>query len=190
MKLMIMTALIAVAALIAQDGAAVNVSISAPLVGYTNLYFYSGTDLTYSCRAKSQQATHTFSRTAPTPYRLTSIVVATNVGTVTTVSDNGFKVNDKIVISGATVDTDLNGTYGIATITNSKVFTITTVAVADATYTEATLGFATTAPLTTLPIWSIEKYTVVASNITAIQWAIGTSGTTQICDNRASLSYQ
>ncbi len=178
------------ARLMGQEGQPVNVSISSPTVGYTDLFFYSGSDIQYACKAKSIQPTHTFSRTAPTPYRLTSIVVLTNVGTVTTVSDNGFKVNDKIVITGATVDTDLNGTYSIATITNSKVFTITTVAVADATYTEATLGFATTAPLTSLPIWAVQKYTVVSTAVTAIQWANGTSGTSQICDNRATLSYQ
>ncbi len=181
-----------VASLVAQEGTPVNMSISAPLVGYTNLFFYSGSDLQYACRAKSQQPTATFATaaTTPTPYVLTSIVVLTNVGTVTTVSDNGLKVNDKIVISGATVDTDLNGTYKIATVTNSKVFTIATVSVANATYTDVTLQIATTAPRTTMPIWSIQKFTSVTSQITASQWAIGTSGTTQICDNRATLSYQ
>ncbi len=173
-----------------QEGTPVNNSISAPLAAYTNLYFYSGTDLQYACRAKSLQPTATFIIAGSTPFALTSIVVSTNVGTVTTVSDNGLKVNDKIVVSGATVDTDLNGTYKIATVTNSKVFTIATVAVADATYNEATLKFTTTAPRTTLPIWSIQKFTVVASLITASQWANGTSGTSQICDNRATLSYQ
>ncbi len=173
-----------------QEGQQVNISGSNPISGYTDLFFYSGSDLQYSCRAKSQQPTKTFGRTAPTPYVLTSIVVLTNVGTVTTVSDNGLKVNDKIVITGATVDTDLNGTYKVATVTNSKVFTIVTVSVANATYTESTLQFTTTAPLTTLPIWGIKKYTAVASQITASQWANGTSGASQICDNRATLSFQ
>ncbi len=181
--------ILALAPVVGQEGNPVNVSISNPLTAYTNLFFYSGTDLQYACRAKSQQATHTFGRGESTPYVLTSIVVLTNVGTVTTVSDNGFKVNDKIVISGATVDTDLNGTYAIATITSSKIFTIATVAVANATYTESTLKFTTTAPLTTLPIWGIQKFTVATSLITQTQWANGTT-TGQICDNRATLTYQ
>ncbi len=181
-----------VASLVAQEGTPVNVSISAPTVGYTSIFFYNSADLQYTCKAKSIQPTATFatSVTTPTPYVLTSIAVSTNVGTVTTVSDNGLKVNDKIVVSGATVDTDLNGTYKIATVTNSKVFTIATVSVADATYNEATLKFTTTAPRTTVPIWSIQKLTTVASQLTALQWAGGTSGTTQMCDNRATLSYQ
>lgn len=182
--------ILALAPLIGQEGQQVNISGSSPISGYTDLYFYNSTDLQYACRAKSTQPTHTFIIAGSTPYALTSIVVLTNVGTVTTVSDNGLKVNDKVVVSGATVDTDLNGTYKVATVTNSKVFTIATVSVANATYNEATLKFTTTAPLTTLPIWAIQKFTVVASQITASQWANGTSGTTQICDNRATLSYQ
>ncbi len=187
MRTLLVSLIVTVMAL-GQEGNPVNVSISNPLTAYTNLYFYSGTDLQYSCRAKSLQATHTFSRTAATPYVLTSIVVLTNVGTVTTVSDNGLKINDKIVIAGATVDTDLNGTYAITGITSTKIFTIATVAVANATYTESTLGFSTTAPLTTLPIWGVQKFTV-ASLVTQTQWAAG-STTSQICDNRATLAYQ
>ncbi len=181
-----------VASLVAQEGQPVNMSISAPTVGYSNLFFYSGSDLQYICKAKSLQPTATFAITpaAPTPYVLTSIVVLTNVGTVTTVSDNGLKVNDRIVISGATVDTDLNGVYKVATVTNSKVFTLATTSVGNNTYNEATLQFTTTAPRTTMPIWSIAKFTSVTSQITASQWANGTSGTTQICDNRSSLPYQ
>ncbi len=185
----LLVALLAVS-LWAQDGTPVNISISPPPVGYTNLYFYNSADLQYACRAKSVQPTATFGISAATPFVLTSVVVLTNVGTVTTVSDNGLKVNDKVVFSGATVDTDLNGTYKIATVTSSKVFTIATASVANATYNEATLQFTTTAPRTSMPIWSIQKYTAVASQITASQWAVGTSGASQICDNRATLSYQ
>ena len=173
-----------------QEGNPVNVSISPPTSAWTALYFYSGTDLQYICEAKSIQPTATFIVSGATPFVLTSIVVLTNVGTVTTVSDNGLKVNDQIVVSGATVDTDLNGTYKIATITNSKVFTIATVSVANATYNEATLKFTTTAPRTTLPIWSIEKITVATSLVTMRQWAQGTSGASKICDNRATLAFQ
>ncbi len=184
----VLAMLIVVSSLAAQTGTPVQEG--SPLVGYTRLYFYSGTDLQYACLAKSQQPSATFIVGGATPFALTSIVVLTNVGTVTTVSDNGLKVNDRIVVSGATVDTDLNGTYKIATVTNSKVFTIATVSVANATYTDATLQFSTTAPRTTMPIWSITKYTTVASLITSIQWAIGTSGQSQICDNRATLAFQ
>ncbi len=173
-----------------QMGQPVNVSISSPTTAYTSLLFYSGSDLQYICKAASQQNTATFIIGGSSPYELTSVVVLTNVGTVTTVSDNGLKVNDRITISGATVDSDLNATYKVATITNSKVFTIATVSVANATYVDVGMKFTTTAPRTTMPIWAIEKFTVAASLVTQIQWAVGSSGTSQICDNRAALSYQ
>ncbi len=180
-------AILCAALAIGQQGTPVNVSISAPLTAFTNLYFYSGTDLIYTCRAQSQQPTATFARSDSA---LTSIVDAANTATVTTASAHGLAVNDKVVVSGATVDTDLNGTYVIQTVGSTTTFTITTASVADATYTESTLKFTTTAPRDTAPIWSITKYTYTANMITAVQWANGTSGTSQICANRSSLSFQ
>lgn len=70
---------------------------------------------------------------------LTSIAVATNVGTVTWPA-HGLEAGCSVTISGATVDTDLNGTYIIATVSTVDAFTITTAAVADGTYTESTLA--------------------------------------------------
>jgi hypothetical protein len=70
---------------------------------------------------------------------LTSISVAANVGTVTWPA-HGLEAGCSVTISGATVDTDLNGTYAIVTAPTADTFTIATAAVADATYTEATLA--------------------------------------------------
>lgn len=72
---------------------------------------------------------------------LTSITVAANVATVTTAAAHGLThTGQQATVVGATVDTDLNGTYSIATIPTSTTFTFATAAVADATYTEATLA--------------------------------------------------
>ncbi len=173
-----------------QEGQPVNVSISNPLVSWTSILKYSGTDLITICKARSQQPTATFIIAGATPYELTSIVVLTNVGTVTTVSDHGLNIGDKVTVAGATVDTDLNAIYKIATVATSKTFTIATVSVANATYNEATLKFTTQAPRTTMPIWGIEKLTYVASAVTSIKWANGTSAPNQICDNSATLPAQ
>ncbi len=113
----------------------------------------------------------------------------TNVGTVTTAAAHGLAVNDRVTVSGATVDTDLNGVYAIVTVGSSTTFTITTVSVADATYTESTLKFTTTAPRTTLPIWGIQKFTYATSVLQATQWA-GGSSTGQVCADRATLQFQ
>lgn len=186
MKRFVFAILIACLAL-GQEGTPVNQSISAPLTAYSNLYFYSGTDLVYACRAKSIQPTATFARSDST---LTNIIDAANTSTVTTASAHGLAINDKVVVSGATVDTDLNGTYLVQTVGSTTTFTITTASVSDATYTEATLKFTTTAPRDTAAIWSMQKYTYVANALTAAQWANGTSAPNQICANRSLLSFQ
>lgn len=80
-----------------------------------------------------------WTRTAGT---LVSIVVASNVGTVTTSAANDFGPSALLKISGATVDTDLNGEYAVVGVTSPTIFTIATVGVADGTYTEATLAIA------------------------------------------------
>ena len=73
---------------------------------------------------------------------LVSVVVASNVGTVTFSEAHGKIVGDKITISGATVDTDLNATYSVVAATvggSTKKLTITTSSVSDATYTDAAM---------------------------------------------------
>ncbi len=182
--------LVALVAAFAQDGTPVNDSQGPPYVSYSTVLKYSGSSVIATCVARSQQPTATFSVSGATPYVLTSIGVATNVGTATTVSDHGLNIGDKIVVTGATVDPDLNATYAIATVPTSKTFTITTAAVSDGTYTNAALQFATNSPRTTQPIWSITKFTLSGSNVTAVKWANGTSAPNQICDNSATLPTQ
>ena len=73
---------------------------------------------------------------------LISVVVASNVGTVTFKEAHNKAVGDIITLSGATVDTDLNANYTVVAASvggDTKKLTITTSAVADATYTDATL---------------------------------------------------
>jgi len=71
-------------------------------------------------------------------FTLVSIVVAANVATVTTNIPHGLASNRLVTVSGATVDTDLNGTYSI-TVTSPTTFTFPTTSVSAATYNETTL---------------------------------------------------
>lgn len=148
----------------------------------------------YVCYAKAKgpwnvgssqtAATFTWTKAATT---LTSIAVATNVGTVTTSTAHGLMIGNTVTVSGATVDTDLNATYKVLTIPSSTTFTITTVNVADATYTDAGLTMTTNAPRLTAPIWSILKKNFDGSNhLVSRLWANGTPAqANQICANRA-----
>ncbi len=162
----------------------VNQSQSIPPDAYTSLLFYDGSNyLIYSCKAKSIQPSFSWTKAATT---LTNIVVLTNVGTVTTSTAHGLAIGNLVTVSGATVDTDLNGIYYIQTVGSTTTFTITTASVANATYTDATLAMSTTAPRSTAAIWDIFKYTISGTNVVAIQKAGGKSGTNSICDNRST----
>lgn len=65
---------------------------------------------------------------------LTDIVVATNVGTATTVPAHGLSVGDEFSIRGEVGDTDLNADYTVVSVPSSTTFTFATVSVSDGTY--------------------------------------------------------
>lgn len=169
-------------ALLAQEGIQVNSSIGPPLRPFTKLNYYTGSDLIYTCLTASVQPSYRVSVGAST---LTSIVVLTNVGTVNWTA-HGLAVGNLITVSGATVDIDLNGTYYVQTVPGADSFTITTAAVADATYTEATLAVSTTAPRNNAAIWSIQKFTYDTGKLTVSQWANGTTSMVHKCSDRAT----
>jgi hypothetical protein len=122
---------------------------------------------------------------------LTSIVVLTNVGTVNKTA-HGLEVGQRVKIAGATVDTDLNGSYIVATVPGVNSFTVPTVSVANDTYIESTLEVSTSAPLTNDIVWSIEKRTYSGANAQAIaaRWAEGNNGHLFAWDSRANYAYQ
>ena len=170
----------------------------------TTLTFYTSLGSPqYICKAPSLQPLYTWSVTPSSQQgTLTSIVVATNVGTVTTAANHGLQVNDVVVVAGSTT-TALNGTYVIQTVPSTTTFTITTVGVSNATYNTAALQMTTTAPRSNASIWSIEQYTYgstggASGNPIADQWATSLSNAQQggtvafsfSCDARTTLGYQ
>lgn len=165
------------------QGAAVNQSQANPPDAFTTLLFYDGSNnITYTCKAASQQPSFAWTRALST---LTSIVDAANTSTVTTSTAHGLAVGNLATISGATIATALNGTYFTQTVGSTTTFTVTTSGVADATYTEATLSAATTAPRSSAPQWDIFKFITTSSNISSIQKAGGKSGRNSICDDKS-----
>lgn len=122
---------------------------------------------------------------------LTNIVVLTNVGTANTVTAHGLSVGCKVVLSGWTVDAQLNGTFEVKTVPTSTSFTITTASVSDATYTDAT-GVATfTSIPDTAACWAIQKFWYDTSNrMVKSGWAEGTTTPTLIAANRATYTYR
>ena len=175
------------------DGPSVVPSLGPPQFGWSKLYFYSGVNIEYVCMARSAKAEASLA--------VTQIVDAANTATVTTAAAHGLNVGNEVIIAGVTGDTDLNGRYVIQTAATTTTFTVTSASVTDATYNNAGITAATTAPRTTQAIWSVlKRFYDGSGNLIREQWAVrpassatstsvGTASAQNICDDRATLAY-
>lgn len=160
-----------------------------------DLYFYDGSsNLEYICTADAPSVTSVFAVTASSSNQprssisvvnVTNIVVASNTATVTFSGAHGLGVGHRIVVAGATVDTDLNGTYTVATVA-STTLTFTTASVADATYTDAALTITTTAPRSNANVWNIKKFAYTGTAMNRGRWLYGSPAGNLACDSRTS----
>lgn len=192
MKSLLTTFFVLGTALFAQgEGAPVNQTAGPPPSAWTTLNFYDGSNnLVYICTASARQSITTWARSSQTALAMTSIAVSSNTATATIPSGHGLAIGNYITVSGATVDTDLNGTYKLTSVTTTTLV-FTTASVANATYTESTLRFSTNAPRSSQGIWDIQYFQYDGSNnLVAIQRALGKTGLTSICDNRTTIVYQ
>ncbi len=196
----------------AQQPTAVTITNNSQLP-VTTLYFYdANSNIQYICRAPLV-ATYTWAVTPSAPQNqgtLTSIVVSTNVGTVTTVGNHGIQIGNVVTVSGSTTAA-LNGTYQVKTVPSATTFTITTAGVSDATYNTANLTLVTNAPRSNVSQWSIAKYSYYGvsgescpvgvsgptNSVCSAQWATnlssgqgGSFAYQFACDSRDTLSYQ
>ncbi len=185
MTKIITLALLAVAMAFGQAGQAVNQTSGVPFDTVLKQYFYDGSNnVQYICLAPQNNQRTTVQRSGGS---LTSIVVATNVGTVTTASAHGLYVGARVTITGATVDPDLNATYTVASVPSTTTYTIATSAVSDGTYTESTLQIATTYPLLTASRWAIEVFHYNAGGyVDGSYWANASIGYGLACTSRTS----
>lgn len=154
-------------------------------LGVTTLNFYDGNgNLIYVCKSPSgERVPYVFSVAAG---NLTNIVVSGGMATVTTPANHGLQVGNLVTVSGSATSA-LNGAVIIVTVPSATTFTFATAA-APATYTDASAS--TIAPRSSAAMWSIAKQTFNGTNqLTLRQYAGGSTGYTQIADNRATLSY-
>ncbi len=166
-------------------GQTVNQTNDPPPTAELKLFYYDGSsNLQYICWARQNQMKDSTQKRSDST--LTSIVVLTNVGTVTTASAHGLYIGARVVITGATVDTDLNATYTVATVGSSTTYTIATSSVANATYTDAGLVITTTYPLTTAPVWAIQVLTYATTTLTGSFWARASVGYGLACTDRTT----
>lgn len=168
------------------QGQAVNQVQGPPPTAWVGQDFYNGSNqIIYICYSPAYAALTTYSVASST---LTSIAVATNVGTVTLSATAQFWVGSRLVVSGSTTSA-LNGTYKVTAVSGSTV-TITTSGVADATYNTAALVITTNAPLLNAPVWSIQAFTYAAGYLSGSYWGGNPTGITVpqglACSARAS----
>jgi hypothetical protein len=114
---------------------------------------------------------------------LTKITVASNVGTVTFPNAHNLAAGDQITVSGATVSTNLNKTYTVATISlsNPLILTIATASVPDATYTDSTLTITSIAPYVRSPL-GIDDSLNYLSHGTAAGYLLGKGTRASVAD--------
>ncbi len=160
-------------------------------------YYRDGSNnLEYTCEALATQPKDSvWTRSASTSMQpntpssvgqktLTSIADSGTTGTVN-ITAHGLSVGQWVTVSGATVDTDLNGTYVVVTA-SANSFTITTANVTDATYNEATLKVVSAAPRTNAMIWAVRKFYYTGTYIDRSVPAIGSNGMVRSCDSRTT----
>ena len=136
------------------------------------VYFYDiASTPQYVCQAQALQGLTTWYKSSAT---LTSIAVATNVGTVTFGSTTYLWPGARIIVAGSAT-TALNASY-VVTATSGSTATITTVGVSDGTYTDANLTVSTQSPLLNNLVWAIQITRYISSSPQTQYWA-GVPGT-------------
>ncbi len=187
--------------LFAQDGALVNQNPLAPSFGAQKLLYYSGSNLTYVCAAKSAQlnpstiTVSAASNASPASFTAT----AHGLGDYATF---GATSTPTVCITGYTGNwTALNGCFTVTT-TSANAFTIAVDSSAFGAVT-GTPVFTTLAPRWNQAVWSILKLVYDGSNNLVFQgWAAapggagssteagGSTASKYKCSTRASYGYQ
>jgi hypothetical protein len=162
--------------------------------GAEELFYRDGSgNSEYYCVADSPSLTSIFSvtaalslqpRTSISVVNVTDITVVGTTATVTFSGAHGLRVSNRLVVSGATVDTDLNGSYNVATVGSSSTLTFTVASVSAATYNEATLKISTTAPRSNSNVWSIQRNYYTGAAFDRSAWAYGAPSGDKACDSR------
>jgi hypothetical protein len=164
----------------------VTTAISPPKEAWCQLIAYSGSNPEYVGWARSTQPVPTVALVGALGF-----VSITNSSTTATVAwtAHGLATGNRVVVSGASVDTDLNGSYVII-VTGADAFTFTTASVGNAAYTEATLAITTTAPRTGDPVWAIQKNVYSTNLPVQVFFAEGRSDPNLTWGSRTTYAYQ
>lgn len=176
---------------VAQNGQEVNIYTGPPQTPLQSILFYSGSNLTYVCYAKSLSSRTTLTIASSTNAN-PAVLTSTGHGFFTT----SASARPQVSISGGTGNWTVINTDWLLTSVDADTFTLanpTTGTNLDSTSLGALAGtvvLETTAPRTTQKYWSIRRLLYDGSNnLVATQWSFGDAGTKGIfasrCSNRA-----
>jgi hypothetical protein len=189
----ILAALVVMAQLaLCQSGAEVNAYTGPPQTPLLTLMFYSGTNLTYVCYAKSVSTNTTLTIASAT---------AANPGVFTSTAHGFFTTSasprPKVTITGATLLWEsLNSTW-LLTPVDANTFTLadpvtgTNLDTSGFGALTGTVILTTQAPRTSQYQWAIRRFLYDGSNnLLSTQWAFGDAASNGIfrarCDSRAA----
>jgi len=177
MKILFVLA-VSVCAWAQEQGSPVNQVDGPPVTALQAVLGYSGTNLVYTCYARSVLQNRTS--------RSVSISAATNNNPVVFTSNtHGFAIGSRpsVTISGGTGNwTAINGT-SVATVVDANSFSIAVDSTSFGALT-GTITFTTTAPRLTVAEWSVKKLTYDGSNnLIFVGWQGGTQSYSQKCSD-------
>lgn len=163
------------AGLVFGQAQAVNPVSGPPPFGTVQQYYFNGSNQpTYICSSSQFAPTTTFAIGGSPAF--TNIVVLSNVGTITFGATAQFWVGQQLTVAASTTAA-LNATYKVQTVSGSTV-TITTVGVADATYSNAAMTVSTSEPLLNASLWSIQVFNYPTANLGTSYWGGNPQGNT------------
>jgi hypothetical protein len=180
MKLMSLLFVCAAFAL-AQDGPNTNPTEGPPMIGYEQVFNYTGANLTSVCTARATLDTR--NRTAVS----ISAVSKANPAIVTS-TGHGFAVSARpqVTISGATGTgwTAINATF-TATVIDADTFSIPVDSSGFGTLA-GTVRFTTTAPRSTVAEWSVQLFAYSSSTLIWKGYLNGNAALSSKCSDAAS----
>lgn len=158
-----------------------------PNAYYTRFDYDGSNNIIYRGWARAQNKRTEWTIDAGT---LVNFVDSGTTGTVNFTNAHNLEAGMIITFENFTGDTDINGTYIIATIVDTDTITVTTANVTDATYNNGGARAYTICARTGDLVWSIQRMTYTGTNLITQKFADGASARfTHAWDSRTTYAY-
>lgn len=129
-------------------------ALAASALAQTHIVMFNNgsSQLQYVCESKNQVSALT-TMMAINDGSLTSVVIASNIATVTTPTAHQLYDGARVTVAGSTAGA-IDGIYTVASTPSTTTFTIT-VSAANGTHTESGMNLTTRSPLLSAQYWNV-----------------------------------